>query len=305
MNEAIHGLPSPHRALPEADGRGIADSRLLPDDEFEAAWDAIILPSGLKERLVRSAAAGIALRAEVPFETLPLHGILLFTGLPGVGKTTLARGLASKVARVVSGLGEWAFVEIDPHALASSFLGRSQRSVEHLFNDVLQGIAAGGPLAVLLDEVEALVTDRAALSMEANPVDVHRAVDAALVGLDRLARAQPHVVILATSNFSAAIDPAFRSRTDEAVELPLPDVEARRAILAHTIQGAAEAFPGLAGLAEDDVLRQAAEASEGLDGRRLRKALVAAVALRPEANADPNKVAAEDLLIALKQAASS
>lgn len=305
MNRGIRRLPSPHRALPEPDGCGLADSHLLPDDEFDAAWDALIFPHGLKERLVRSAAAGIALRAEVPFETLPLHGILLFIGRPGVGKTTLAKGLASKLAGVVGGLGEWAFVEIDPHALASSSLGRSQRSVEHLFNDTLQGIAAAGPLAILLDEVETLATDRAALSMDANPIDVHRAVDAALVGLDRLARSWPHVVILATSNFSAAIDPALRSRTDEVVELPLPDLEARSAILDHTIRGASKAFPGLAALADGDVLRRAAKASEGLDGRRLRKALVNAIALRPEANADPNRVTAEDLLAALKRAVST
>ena len=51
-------------------------------------------------------------------------------------------------------------------------------------------------MIVLLDEVETLFTDRTALSMEANPIDVHRAVDAALVGLDRLARNHPGVLVM-------------------------------------------------------------------------------------------------------------
>ena len=82
-------------------------------------------------------------------------------------------------------------MEIDPHGLASSSLGRSQRSVSQLFRSVLKEYAASSPLIVLFDEVETVFTDRQALSLEANPVDVHRAVDAALVGLDNLARRHP------------------------------------------------------------------------------------------------------------------
>ncbi|MGH9895563.1 MAG: ParA family protein, partial [bacterium] len=84
----------------------------------------------------------------MPFELLPLHGVLLLVGQPGVGKTTVARGLADRVARVVKGIGEFAYIELDPHALTSSSLGRSQRAVEHLFSEVLEEQAAIGPLIV-------------------------------------------------------------------------------------------------------------------------------------------------------------
>jgi SpoVK/Ycf46/Vps4 family AAA+-type ATPase len=154
---------------------------------------------------------------------------------------------------------------------------------------------------VLLDEVETLITDRAGLSMDANPIDVHRAVDAALVGLDRLARRHPHVLVLATSNVPDAIDPALESRADEVIEIPLPDRDARLEILQHTVQGIATAFGGATCLLDDATLQQAADASAGLDGRRLRKAVAAACAVRREAQANPNRVTAEDLLVVLAE----
>ena len=44
------------------------------------------------------------------------------------------------------------------------------------------------------------------MSMEANPVDVHRATDAVLTQLDQLAAQHPQLLFLATSNFVGAID---------------------------------------------------------------------------------------------------
>ena len=206
------------------------------------------------------------------------------------------------MARTVQGVGDWAYIEVDPHQLASSSLGRSQRSVEQLFGSLLDGLADDGPLVVLLDEVETLLTDRAALSMEANPIDVHRAVDAALVGLDRLASRHPHVLVLATSNFPAAIDPALGSRADEVVDVPLPDQAARLPRSCATPSKVWRRHSPVPSHSFDQTaLDRAASASEGLDGRRLRKAVAAACAVRAEAQADPNKVTVDDLMTVLAE----
>jgi len=287
------------RPLPSTDMPGLADTRHLPDAEFQRAWDAILLPADAKARLLRQAVTVLTLRPEVPFEQLPLHGVILLVGTPGVGKTTVARGLADRIARVVSGLGDFAFVELDPHALTSSSLGRSQRAVEHLFTDVLEEQAAIGPLVVLIDEVETIATDRSQLSLETNPVDVIRAVDAALVGLDRLARKYSNVLIIATSNLEHAIDPALRSRADFVYEVPLPDADARRAILHDTISAVARQFSAVRRLLEPAALQAAVDASDGLDGRRLRKSVATACSVRSDAQADPNLVTLDDLLVAL------
>ncbi len=66
----------------------------------------------------------------------------------------------------------------------------------------------------MLDEVETLAGNRFQMSMEANPIDVHRATDALLAGLDTLASKYKKLLFITTTNFEGAVDPAFISRAD-------------------------------------------------------------------------------------------
>lgn len=286
-----------------AQGVGVASSRALPDPSFTAAWDAIVLADDAKQRLARQAVATLKLRAAgIAFEALPLHGIILLLGPPGTGKTTLARGLADRVAAAAGMLGSFVYLEVDPHGLMSSAHGRSQKAVEQLFTESIAAIAAQGPTIVLLDEVETLAADRAKLSLESNPIDVHRAVDAVLTSVDRLAREHNNLLFIATSNVPDVVDAAFTSRADVVYVLPLPDVEAREQILRGTVEAVAEKFPDARRVVDDGSVGRAAEAAAGLDGRRLRKLVAAACAERAEAGVDPNQLTGADLLAAVAAA---
>ena len=154
---------------------------------------------------------------------------------------------------------EGSFLEINPQALASSSLGRSQQAVDQLFSTTIAETASGGPTIVFINEVETIATDRSQLSFDANPADVHRAVDAALVGLDRVARNHPDVLFIATSNFPQAIDSALLSRADLIVTIDLANEQARYTIFEDTLYALAEAFPGARRLIEPSFLRRATD----------------------------------------------
>jgi AAA+ superfamily predicted ATPase len=206
---------------------------------------------------------------------------------PGTGKTTLARGLANEVAKHLPRT-KTRYVEIDPHGLTSSSLGRSQQAVVKLFEHTIPELAIDGVTVVLLDELETLGVDRQKLSLEANPIDVHRATDAVLTGIDRLAQQHKNVLLIATTNFPKAVDAALLSRADHVEPIGLPGEEARREIILDTLRAVATVWKDVRAL-EADVDRLA-EAAEGLDGRRIRKAIFAAAASNIETAKDPNKL---------------
>ena len=274
--------------------KGIQGFKRLKGPEFLELWDSIVVPRSVKEKLSGQALLNFTFRPQVPASVVPLHGVILLVGSPGTGKTTLARGLASVIADAMKPK-PLAYLEIEPHSLTSSAHGKTQKAVSELFGQTIAEFAAVEPTYVLLDEVETILADRAKLSLEANPIDVHRATDAALVQLDYLAQSYPNLLIVATSNFPEAIDAAFVSRCDLVLHVPLPDAKACREILSSTLTGLRKVFPGAPDLANSAALNEIVDSCIGMDGRQIRKMVAAACASRRESALNPNKLTIDDL----------
>ncbi|HEV2011876.1 MAG TPA: AAA family ATPase [Candidatus Limnocylindria bacterium] len=275
---------------------GIVSLTELPDAAWTDRWDRIFVAPELKERLLNYVLFSLRHRAKVNGVGLPIHGLVVLAGPAGTGKTTLAGGLADQAARQ---LGDpILFVEIDPHSFPSQMLGESQRGVARLFERTLPDLARRGrPTVVLLDEVESLAVSRTGASLETNPVDVHRATDAVLAGVDHVARTCPNVTFVATTNHSAGVDVAFLSRADLIEEIGLPGQEAIARILRDTL---AELIP--VDRIDDASIRKLATdcVERSLDARQVRKLVLRAVCSSHELALAPEKLSVADVAAALR-----
>lgn len=265
----------------------------LHDPQLRDSWERIVVEPAVKDRLLNHALMSISLRkAGIGGVGLPLHGLLLINGVPGVGKTTLARGLAYAVAANLGDrYGTVRLVDVNMHLLPSELLGRTQRNVVQLFQEELPALAEDGPIVVVLDEVEVLAVSRSEASLDINPADVFRGTAALLSALDWISREAPGVLVVGTTNLAGALDDAVTSRADLVVELPLPGPEVVREILADTLRELGRHFPACAALAEHEDLGMVAELLRAIDGRQARKFIADALAADRATALDPSSLA--------------
>ncbi len=282
---------------------GVRGIHVLPSDHHDGPWDHIVVPPGTKQRLLNHAV--LKLRHGPALASLPgpPRGVVLLSGPPGTGKSTVARGLAQAAARELASEGATTLIDVDPHAFPSELLGESQRNVVRFFTEVVPEFASRRPhTIVLVDEIESLAVGRSQASFEANPVDVHRATDALLMGLDSLVAVAPRVLIVGTTNFAESIDAAFLSRADLVQTFGRPDAEAAREILRRSIGEVAQLWPGVRALADDEeLITELTERCIGWDGRQIRGLVLRGLTESEKAARDPNRLRAEDLLRAAEE----
>ena len=281
--------------------KGIQSIVALPNSRLAELWKSIIIGDDLRQKLVSQAVLNFSIRQKVSSTVLPLHGVILLVGPPGTGKTSLAKGLANKTAEAFKG-SDFQLIEVEPHGLTSSAMGKTQRAVADLFAQTISELSSAGPTIVLLDEVETLAVDRSKLSLDANPVDIHRATDAVLVQLDLLAETHKNLLFIATSNFPQAVDSAFISRCDLVIDVPLPNKQACRTILENCLAGLGATYPEVVKLSQDKAFDACADEFVGLDGRAIRKTVANALASDIKVALNPGSVSLAQLAAAARSA---
>ena len=145
----------------------------------------------------------------------PPKGVLL-VGPPGTGKTLTARSLANTL-----GVN---YIAIVGPEIISKYYGEAETRLRQVFEKA----AKSAPCLIFIDEIDALVPNRANVEGE-----VEKRLVAQLLGLmDGFAETKG-VIVLAATNRPDAIDPALRrpGRFDREIMFPIPDRQARREIL--------------------------------------------------------------------------
>ena len=148
-------------------------------------------------------------------------GILLY-GMPGTGKTLLAKAVASE--------SNSNFISIKGPEVFSKYVGESEEAVREIFKKARQV----APTILFIDEIDAIAPRRGSRNSDSGVGD--RVVNQLLTELDGIESLEG-VTVIAATNRPDMIDPAIMrpGRIDRSVEVELPDKEARRKIFAvHT-----------------------------------------------------------------------
>jgi len=145
------------------------------------------------------------------------RGILLH-GPSGTGKTLLAKAVATE--------SEANFVSVRGPELLSKWVGESERGIREIFRRARQA----SPCVIFFDEIDSIAPIRGAGGETAV---TERVVSQLLTELDGMENMHG-VVVLAATNRADMIDTALLrpGRFDKIIQIPLPDKESRKSILA-------------------------------------------------------------------------
>ncbi|MBI4356446.1 MAG: CDC48 family AAA ATPase [Gammaproteobacteria bacterium] len=153
----------------------------------------------------------------------PIKGILL-TGPPGVGKTLIAKALATE-----AGVN---FISIKGPELISKWIGESEKGIREMFRHA----KAAAPCILFFDEIDSITPSRGGALGDSGVMS--RTVSQFLTEMDGLLPLR-RIVVLGATNRLDLIDQALLrpGRFDHLIRFDLPDLSAREGILKIHTQG--------------------------------------------------------------------
>ena len=146
----------------------------------------------------------------------PPKGTLLY-GIPGTGKTLLAKAVASE--------SEANFISVKGPELLSKWVGESERGVREVFRKAKQA----SPTVIFFDEIDAIASARSGNDTDSGVTK--RVVNQLLTEMDGLEELED-VAIIAATNRPDILDAGLMrpGRFDRHIEVKEPDEEARISI---------------------------------------------------------------------------
>ncbi|KAL7548711.1 hypothetical protein ACHAWF_011980 [Thalassiosira exigua] len=194
----------------------------------------------------------------------PWKSALLY-GMPGTGKTLLAKAVATE--------SNTTFFNISASSIVSKFRGDSEKLIRMLF-----GLARHySPSTIFIDEVDSIMSHRgngSSASEGSEHEGSRRMKTELLVQMDGLLANNGDVFVLAASNLPWDLDPAFLRRMEKRILIPLPTRECRKDMIRCHLSELSPSF------CKGELLEKAACLVGGYSGSDI-KALCKEAAMRP------------------------
>lgn len=227
-----------------------------------------VLPAGL-DRRIRQFVGERRENAKLLAEGFLPPGSVLLTGVPGTGKTMLARWIANQL--------ELPFVTLDLATTISSFLGKTGFNLRRTLD-----YARARPCVLLLDEFDAIAKRRD------DATDVGELKRIVNVLLKELEDWPIKSVLIAATNHPELLDRAIQRRFDLKLDLPLPGEPERVEILRQAAARFVNEIPA-------NLLIACAKCLEGASGSELHHMMVASIRQHLVSNSPLIRGLVEDL----------